>query len=124
MVPSMTECGSCRKMTWSLQVPGSDSSPLTRTYFGFSDFLGTKLHFMPVGKPAPPRPRRPLAFMVLMIQLGSLRRWPSARPCSRRARCTCRCRPRPAEAAGDDLDFIGMRDEGRHYFSSFPWPSR
>ena len=24
-------------MTWSLQVPGSDSSPLTRTYFGFAD---------------------------------------------------------------------------------------
>ena len=30
----------CRKMTWSLQVPGSDSSPLTRTYFGFSRLLG------------------------------------------------------------------------------------
>ncbi len=32
--------------------------------------LGTKLHFMPVGKPAPPRPRRPEAFMVSMIQPG------------------------------------------------------
>ena len=29
-----------------------------------------------------------------------------------------------AEAAGEDFDFIGMGDEGRHYFSSFPWPSR
>ena len=28
---------------------------------------------MPVGKPAPPRPRSPLAFIVLMIQLGALR---------------------------------------------------
>ena len=70
MVPSMTACGSCRKMTWSLQVPGSDSSPLTSTYLGFSDCLGTKDHFMPVGKPAPPRPRRPEAFMVSMIQLA------------------------------------------------------
>ena len=29
-----------RKMRWSLQVPGSDSSPLTRTYLGFSRLLG------------------------------------------------------------------------------------
>ena len=42
MVPSMTACGSSRKMTWSLQVPGSDSSPLTRTYLGFSDCLGNE----------------------------------------------------------------------------------
>src|SRR5258705_95208 len=35
IVPSMTACGSSRKMMWSLQVPGSDSSPLTRTYFDF-----------------------------------------------------------------------------------------
>jgi hypothetical protein len=34
------------------------------------EVLGTKDHFMPVGKPAPPRPRRPLAFMVSMIQPG------------------------------------------------------
>ena len=70
MAPSMTACGSSRKRMWSLQVPGSDSSPLTRMYFGLGEVLGTKLHFMPVGKPAPPRPRRPLAFMVSMIQPG------------------------------------------------------
>ena len=34
-----------------------------------------------------------------------------------------RCR-RLAEAAGEHSDFIGMTDEGRHYFSSFPLPSR
>ena len=28
-------------------------------YFGFGDFLSTNCHLRPVGKPAPPRPRRP-----------------------------------------------------------------
>src|SRR5258708_13210522 len=58
MTPSITECGSCSRISRSLQVPGSLSSPLTRMYFGLSEVLGTNDHFMPVGKPAPPRPRR------------------------------------------------------------------
>jgi hypothetical protein len=40
-----------------LKVPGSDSSALQTTYFGFGESFGTKPHFIPVGKPAPPRPR-------------------------------------------------------------------
>ena len=46
-------------MRRSLQVPGSLSSPLHRTYLGFADCLGTNDHFIPVEKPAPPRPRKP-----------------------------------------------------------------
>ncbi len=50
ITPSITECGSCSKIRRSLQVPGSLSSPLHSTYFGFADCLGTNDHFMPVGK--------------------------------------------------------------------------
>ena len=70
---------------------------------------------MPVGKPAPPRPRRPEAFMVLMIHSG-----PSAM-----AFCDGLVAVELdvlvdvggalAEAAlGDDLHFIGMGDESWH----------
>jgi hypothetical protein len=42
--------------------------------------LGTKLHFIPVEKPAPPRPRRPDRFVQSMISSGvieSVLRMPS-----------------------------------------------
>ena len=42
----------------SLNVPGSPSSVLHTTYFSPGNERGIKLHFKPVGKPAPPRPRK------------------------------------------------------------------
>ena len=57
-MPSINWCGSFSISSRSLQVPGSLSSAFTTMYFGLGDVRGTKLHFMPVGNPAPPRPRR------------------------------------------------------------------
>ena len=45
-------------MYLSLKVPGSPSSALTTRYRGFGLAFGMNDHFFPVGKPAPPRPRR------------------------------------------------------------------
>jgi len=44
-------------MSRSLNVPGSPSSELQTRYFCPGNWRGMKLHFRPVGKPAPPRPR-------------------------------------------------------------------
>ena len=55
----------------SLHVPGSDSSALTTRYWGLSRlFFGMNDHLSPLGKPAPPRPRSPDAFMSAMICSG------------------------------------------------------
>ncbi len=54
----------------SLQVPGSDSSALTTRYLGLGLSCGMNDHFMPVGKPAPPRPRRPESLTAVMTSSG------------------------------------------------------
>src|ERR671933_417499 len=89
-MPSRTRCGSVSISSRSLKVPGSDSSALTATYFGPA-ILGMKPHLLPVGKPAPPRPRRPEA-------LTSSTTWSSG-PGASAARAGIRARPSCGESS-------------------------
>ena len=85
ITPSTSVCGLAIISGMSLQVPGSDSSALTTRYFGFGLSCGMKPHFMPVGKPAPPRPRRPESLTAVMTSSGLHRRAPCRARRSRRA---------------------------------------
>jgi hypothetical protein len=55
------------RMSRSLKVPGSPSSLLHTTYLSPGKARGMKLHFRPVGKPAPPRPRNALVLTWAMM---------------------------------------------------------
>ena len=55
-----------------MNAPGSPSSALQMTYFSWPADLRQKLHFMPVGKPAPPRPRRPDSRTSSMTSSGCI----------------------------------------------------
>ena len=72
ITPSTSVCGQAIISGTSLQVPGSDSSALTTRYLGFGLSCGMKPHFMPVGKPAPPRPRRLEALTASTISSGAI----------------------------------------------------
>ncbi len=58
MQPSISMCGLRCISRRSLNVPGSDSSALQQRYLSIEP-LGMKDAFLPIEKPAPPRPRRP-----------------------------------------------------------------
>ncbi len=68
-------------MVRSLNVPGSPSAALTITVVGatVARFSHTLRHLIPVGNPAPPRPRRPDSATRSMIA-GESMRLAAARP--------------------------------------------
>jgi len=70
----------------SAKVPLSPSSALQTMYFWSACALRTVVHLMPVGNPAPPRPRSPDAVTVSVISSGvrvSALRSPSNPPWAR-----------------------------------------
>ncbi len=58
-MPSRTLWGSPSRIARSIKAPGSPSSALQMIYFSSPLASLVSSHFRPVGKPAPPRPRRP-----------------------------------------------------------------
>ena len=70
MAPSTRKCGVVISSGMSLQVPGSDSSALMTRYFGFVEVWSMNDHLVPVGKPAPPRPRRPESLISAITSSG------------------------------------------------------
>ena len=61
IMPSSSRCGSHSQTARSMNAPGSPSSALQIRYFWSLGVARAICHFLPVGKPPPPRPRRPLA---------------------------------------------------------------
>ena len=53
-----------------MNAPGSPSSPLQTTYLTFSFCPATCDHFLPVGNPAPPRPRSPESNTLFITASG------------------------------------------------------
>ncbi len=59
VIPSISAKGSPSICMRSEKVPESPSSALQTMYLGVAAASSTVFHLMPVGKAAPPRPRRP-----------------------------------------------------------------
>ena len=78
---SMTLWGSPSSTLRSMNAPGSPSSALQQTYFStLPRSAQASCHLRPVGKPPPPRPRRPESSTTWMTSSGviSVRALPSA----------------------------------------------
>ena len=67
--PSISMWGVFCISSRSLKVPGSDSSALQTRYLSIAPF-GRKETFVPIAKPAPPRPRRPEALSCSSTSAG------------------------------------------------------
>ena len=70
-MPSISTKGSPSISIRSANVPLSPSSALQTMYFCGPAARATVAHLMPVGKPAPPRPRRPESVISVTIRSGA-----------------------------------------------------
>ncbi len=74
-MPSISDNGSLSMISRSAKLPESPSSALQTTYFcgaaAGTAVSSTVRHLMPVGKAAPPRPRRPESATARTIAAGS-----------------------------------------------------
>src|SRR5437588_4827351 len=66
----------------SLNVAGSPSAPLQHRYLMDAGSLRSDAHLIPVGKPAPPRPRRPERLTMSIVSSGGIARaiWRASPP--------------------------------------------
>ncbi len=71
-MPSSRLWGSPSMMLRSMNAPGSPSSALQTTYLGSAGERLVNSHLRPVGKPAPPRPRSPEAFISARTSWGDI----------------------------------------------------
>ena len=78
--PSSTRCGSPSITARSMNAPGSPSSALQTMYFWSAGCLSAIFHFVPVGKPPPPRPRSPARSTMSHNSLGVTSRSTFERP--------------------------------------------
>ena len=83
VIPSIRLKGSPSMTMRSAKVPLSPSSALQTMYFWSALASATVFHLMPVGKPAPPRPRRPdsvTSATMAALSMVRARRRPASPP--------------------------------------------